>query len=234
MDIHTLVGVIIYTSLAGGSTLIGALIIYFLTRTKKISPNVKKGVVALGGGVLLSAITLVLIPEGSKDLSVGWGSFWFMAGSLVFLIMDIIIEHSGESASQIMANIMDSFPESIGIGAALGGGVGFLLIILVGLQNITEGFNAYDELRTAGVSTRKNFILQIVSSLSAPLGGIIGFLFLIGHTAVIGAVFMFSAGGILYLIFHDIAPLAHSKGHWVPTLGASVGFAVGLVAQYLV
>jgi ZIP family zinc transporter len=65
-------------------------------------------------------------------------------------------------------------------------------------------------------------------------GGVLGILFLAGHPGLIGGLFMFSAGGILYLIFHDIAPLAHREGHWVPTLGTAVGFVLGLISQALV
>jgi ZIP family zinc transporter len=84
------------------------------------------------------------------------------------------------------------------------------------------------------MSTKANFILQMLSAVSGPVGGVLGFLFLAGHPHLISAVFMFSAGGILYLIFHDIAPLAHRDGHWVPTLGTAVGFVIGLASQALV
>lgn len=234
MEVDSLFSVLVTTSIAGGCTLIGAFVFYLITKKIKLSTNSKKFIVALGGGILVSAITLVLVPEGAKHLSFLQASCWLLSGSIVFLLLDILILYCGESASQVLANVLDSFPESIGIGAALGGSIGILLIILVGLQNITEGFNSFDELRSAGTSTGKNFFLQLLSSLSAPLGGIVGFFFLAGHLTMISAVFMFSAGGILYLIFHDIAPLAHRDSHWLPTLGASVGFAVGLAAQYLV
>ncbi len=158
-----------------------------------------------------------------------------MAGSVTFMLLDVWIEKMGDRASQLLANTMDSLPESIGIGAAFatGGIYGLLLAILVGLQNIAEGFNSFGELKSGGMKTRSNFILQILSSLSGPVGGILGFLFLAGHPEIIGGLFMFSAGGILYLIFHDIAPLAHSEGHWVPTLGTAVGFVLGLISQAL-
>lgn len=42
---------------------------------------------------------------------------------------------------------------------------------------------------------------------------------------------LFAAGGILYLIFQDIAPQAKLAKHWAPPLGAIIGFLVGVVAQ---
>ena len=38
-----------------------------------------------------------------------------------------------------------------------------------------------------------------------------------------------AAGGILYLIFQDLAPQAQLKNHWFPPLGAVSGFALGLL-----
>jgi len=39
---------------------------------------------------------------------------------------------------------------------------------------------------------------------------------------------MFAAGGVLYLVFQDIAPQARLARHWAPPLGAVFGFALGL------
>ena len=232
-----ILSVLTITCLAAVGTLIGAWIAYLLILTRKdISKNILKFIVALGGGLLVSAIVLVLVPEGMKAISNLLASVLFLLGSIVFMLIDLWICQLGGRASQILANTMDSVPESVGIGAAFaaGGIVGPLLAILVGLQNLAEGFNSYDELRSGGMSTKTNFILQFISSLLGPLAGVMGFLFLAGHPAIISGLFMFSAGGILYLIFHDIAPLAHREGHWVSTLGTSVGFVLGLISQFLV
>jgi ZIP family zinc transporter len=234
---QNLMMVVLITSIAASGTLIGALISYIMIhRHFEISKNKLNFIIALGGGLLFSAIALVLVPEGLKSLSFVWANSMFLAGSVTFMLLDIIIEHMGEKASQILANTLDSVPESIGIGAAfaMGGSVGVLLALLVGLQNIAEGFNSYIELKSGGMSTKSNFILQVLSAIAGPIGGILGFLFLAGHPPLISALFMFSAGGILYLIFHDIAPLAHREGHWVPTLGTAVGFMLGLASLALV
>jgi hypothetical protein len=45
---------------------------------------------------------------------------------------------------------------------------------------------------------------------------------------------VFSGGGILYLVFQDIAPQAKLARHWAPPLGAVVGFLLGMVAQMVV
>ena len=64
-----------------------------------------------------------------------------------------------------------------------------------------------------------------------PVCGVVGWLWLGGHDAVLGAVMLFAAGGILYLTFPDIAPQARLEHHWAPPLGAVLGFAFAQFAD---
>ena len=43
-----------------------------------------------------------------------------------------------------------------------------------------------------------------------------------------------AAGGILYLVFQDIAVQAREDGHFAPALGAVLGFSVGMVGNQLI
>lgn len=43
----------------------------------------------------------------------------------------------------------------------------------------------------------------------------------------------FSAGGILYIIFQDLAPQIRLENSWIPPLGAVLGFLIGLVGKSL-
>ena len=61
----------------------------------------------------------------------------------------------------------------------------------------------------------------------------IGYLFLAPYVQLVGAIMLFASGGILYLIFQDIAPQSALKRRWAPALGAVAGFAVGMIADLL-
>ena len=61
-----------------------------------------------------------------------------------------------------------------------------------------------------------------------------GWFWLAGHEAILGATLLFAAGGILYLTFQDIAPQAKLEKHWAPPLGAVLGFALALVGERLI
>jgi ZIP family zinc transporter len=67
-----------------------------------------------------------------------------------------------------------------------------------------------------------------------PLVGTIGWVYGAEHSAMLGGIMLFSAGGILYLIFQDVAPQSRLERHWGPALGAVLGFGVGMLGQMLV
>lgn len=193
-------------------------------------------VVAFGGGALLSAVALVLVPEGSADLPIPWIVLWFTLGGFAFMGLDIFLSRHKSPASQLAAMLSDFIPEAVALGAtfASGNGAGLLLAGLMALQNLPEGFNAYREL-TASKSVRGGHVIGAfaVMALLGPAAGLAGYLWLASNPAIIGSVMLFAAGGILYAIFEDIAPQARLERHWAPPMGAIGGFALGLVGQLL-
>jgi ZIP family zinc transporter len=110
-----------------------------------------------------------------------------------------------------------------------------LLAVFIGLQNFPEGFNAYRELVAAAHATRKHALLLLIgSAFLGPLCGLAGYLVLSDAPVVTALIMQFSAGGILYLVFQDIAPQSRLANHWGPPLGAVFGFALGLLGTRLV
>lgn len=67
-----------------------------------------------------------------------------------------------------------------------------------------------------------------------PLCAWLGFAWLAADQQILGVLMLFCSGGILYLIFDDIAPRAHLKHHDFPALGAVSGFLLSLVGTMLI
>lgn len=226
--------VLAYTGAAGLAIPAGALASHWEHLGRgRLRTDLLLGIVAFGGGALLAAVALVLVPEGARALAVGGAAAAFAAGAVVFLVIDRAIERRGSRAAQLMAMIMDFVPESVALGAAvaLGGGAGPLLALLIGMQNLPEGFNAYRELRASKVSAGRALGALAPLAVLGPLAGMIGFFWLDAQPVLLGVVMLFAAGGILYLLFHDVMPVAHEEGHWLPTLGGIAGFLMGLVGE---
>lgn len=193
-------------------------------------------VIAFGGGALLAAVALVMVPDGVRNLSVSGASGAFLAGAGFFLIADWMMVRRGGSAAQLMAMLLDFVPEAIALGAAfaLASPAGPLLAFLIGLQNLPEGFNAYRELIARGSLSRRRVLATFaLLSLLGPAAAWVGIVALADRPVLLAVLMMFCGGGILYLTFQDIAPQAKLEHHWGPAFGAVVGFLLGLAGQML-
>ena len=137
------------TLLAGLAMPLGATIAFYEKIGEQwIEEEFRHGVMAFGGGALLSAVALVLVPEGIANLAPLPACIWFILGGLCFMLLDIYLKKINTPASQFVAMLSDFIPESIALGAAFatGSDSAFLLAGLIALQNLPEGFSAYREL----------------------------------------------------------------------------------------
>ncbi len=232
-----LLEILLLTLVAGLSMPLGALIACVeRIRPRWLEHEFRHSVIAFGGGALLSAVALVLVPDGIEHLSTDVALYWFLLGGLTFMLIDVLLHLFKTSASQLIAMLSDFIPESIALGAtfALGGSNGLLLALLIGLQNMPEGFNAYRELRQSShYSARRIITTFALMALLGPVAGVIGYVWLAAYPAVVSAIMLFAAGGILYSVFQDIAPQAKLTRHWGPPMGAVVGFALGIAGHML-
>jgi len=224
---------------AGGAAFLGAL----LGRFEDLKPNwmtceSRHGIVAFGGGALLAAIALVLIPEGTQ-LQPAWLSIiTFLAGAAFFMGVDWYLSTKGSSVSQFMALLLDFVPEAVVLGAIISMDFpkAIFLAVIISAQNFPEGFNAYREM-THGKDGNKGkhvMLMMAMAALTGPLWASGGY-FLFEHDSIgLGALMTFCAGGILYLVFRDIAPQAKLEKHWLPSFGAILGFALGMIGHAFV
>lgn len=230
--------IIALTLMAGIAIPVGAVGAYF----ERIHPawlesEFRHAVIAFGGGALLAAVALVLVPEGIKDLPMWGAGLSFAIGGLAFMQIDVFLARSETSASQLAAMLADFLPEALALGAMFAtgsSGTAMFLAAIIALQNVPEGFNAFRETKSSSdISTRKLLTAFFALALLGPAAGLAGYFGLSPFPAAIGAVMLFAAGGILYLIFQDIAPQARLERHWAPPLGAIAGFLLGIVGHML-
>lgn len=230
--------IILYTAAAGACIPLGGLLAAVeRIRAGWLEREFRHFVIAFGGGVLLAAVALVLVPEGMAHLSgSGLGVGFLLAGGALFFAIERGLGLRKREAPQFMAVLLDYVPESLALGGifATGSPLAPLLAALIGLQNLPEGFNAYRELRGVTGHSRGRVLLMMAALVPiGPILGVFGWLYLAHHARMLGAVMLIAAGGILYLTFQDIAPQSRLRNHWAPPLGAVAGFALGLLGQAL-
>lgn len=205
-------------------------------RPKWLEQEFRHFVMAFGGGVLLAAVTLVLLPQGIAAVHSPWAVVaWVMAGGVGFFGLERWLGTHQQAAPQMLAMLLDFVPESLALGGMFfsGAPAAPLLAVLIGLQNLPEGFNAYREMvakgRARGVVLRRMVLLAGMG----PVLAWVGWAALASEPTVLGSLMLFSSGGLLYLVFQDIAPQAALRHHWFPSLGAVGGFGLALLGQLL-
>jgi len=230
---------LIFTTISGGCILVGGL----AARIERIRPawlenELRHSIIAFGGGVLISAVALVLVPEGTRLLpSAAGASLILVFGGLVFFVVERFLGLRRREAPQFTALLLDYLPESLALGGmfAIGSASAPVLALLIGLQNLPEGFNAYRELNSVQrTKPRRTLMLMCALVPLGPIVGTIGWTYGADHSVVLGGIMLFASGGILYLLFQDIAPQSHVDRHWAPALGAVLGFGVGMLGQMLI
>lgn len=233
----TLTAAIVLTFLAGVTIPLGAL----LSAHKKLHSlclhhEIDSFILYFAGGALLAAIALVLVPYGIENNSVPEVLIAFLSGSILLWQIDSYLKKSGNTASIFMGLLLDFIPESIVLGAIMTTNTktGYLLAILIALQNMPEGFSASAEMRKGRLSSKKLWLLFLTVPVVGPLSAWIGYTWLAGNSSTLGLLCLFCSGGILYLIFDDIAPNAHMKYHDFPATGAVLGFLLGMVGTMII
>ncbi len=230
---------VLLTGAAGACIPIGGAIASFEhLRPAWLEEEFRHLIIAFGGGVLLGAVAAVLVPQGLSSMENSMLAIPVMLfGALVFLIVERFLGLKRRESPQLMGMVLDYIPEAIALGGmvAVSSPVASQLAILIGLQNLPEGFNSYRELKDQNhITTKQTLITMMLLVPVGPISGLCGYYFLSGHEAILGGIMLFASGGIIYLIFQDIAPQSKLKKHWFPPIGAAFGFCLALFSELLI
>ena len=226
LEILDLLRVLALTSFAGGTSFLGALI----SKYRKFDDQQLLFLTAFGAGILVSAAIFEMVIEAEKIIGITWTLLFFIGGSIIFTIADVIAERRGGGAGILLGIGLDSIPESLAIGASIAAGPGLAIAVLIGIQNVPEGIASYREMRsgkTAFNTSKKALIAIGIVSIIPIILGLVGLFYLQGMTLIIGLILALSAGGIFYMLHYDMIPKAHREREWLPTFGAVLGFIIG-------
>lgn len=233
---NPLVTMALFSWIAGIAAFVGGVAAQFEGTTEtRAKREWIHGVVAFGGGILMAAVAFSLAPTAIEILSTPVLIVTFALGGIVFCWIDASLSRRGGSKAQFLAMLMDFVPEAIALGALFAHNheAAILLALYIGAQNLPEGFNSYRELVAGNLSARAALSFLFAVGFVGPLAAFLGHFLLQDLEALTAAIMSFASGGILYLVFQDIAPKSTMRRHWTPPLGAVLGFLVGMVGKQL-
>lgn len=230
---------ILFSGFSGITVFIGGLLAnYFNHHIKESSLKYEltHTLMSFGAGIILSALALVLIPKGMEELELLHIVFSFLLGAVLFMFIDQYLSQKSGQVATLLAMVMDFIPESIALGAvfATDPSMATLLAVFIGLQNLPEAFNSFRDLVQSGFTPQKTLIIFFFLSFCGILGALVGHFLLSSYPYLTAHLMTFASGGILYLLIQDIIPESKLEKNYLTSLGATIGFLVGIIGEKLI
>ena len=228
---HTYIAFLL-TTLAGLSTLLGSILIFFNFKNKnKIIANS----LSFAAGVMITISVFDLIPESINLLKITNNSFWTITLLFLFIVLGIVISslidyylpnstYNNDNLYKVgiismLAIIIHNIPEGIATFIATNNSIflGFSLSLAIALHNIPEGISISVPIYYATGNRKKALLYTLLSALSEPIGAILAYLFLCRfiNNSILGLLFSLIAGIMLQISFCELIP--NSKKYNIST-----------------
>lgn len=228
---------LILSSIAGLSTVIGSVLVFF-TKTK----NNRFLTFSLGfsAGVMITVSFTDLFPAAQQAITkyhgkingILWSILFMLLGAIIAFLIDSFIPT--EEKSQVpkddknfglfrvglvstIALMIHNFPE--GIATFVSGyqdvALGISVTLAIALHNIPEGISIAMPIYFATNSRAKALKYSFLSGMAEPLGAFIALLFLkpFINELVLGIVFAVVSGIMMYISFSELIPSSRQYGH---------------------
>ena len=230
-------GALLLSIFAGLSTLLGALIVFFI---KDKNEKIITFTLSFAAGVMISISFTDLLPGAQASLVTGLGKTWGIISSVLFLTMgilvaaaiDLFVPHGKLDPKteekphydlfrvgfvSMLAMALHNFPE--GIATFMAGyndlSLGISIAVAISLHNIPEGISIAMPIYYSTGSRWQAFKYTFWSGLAEPLGALLAFSVLqpFINDVVLGASFALVAGIMLYISLEELLPSSRQYGH---------------------
>jgi ZIP family zinc transporter len=223
----------------------------------RLPERVAATVTSFGGGVLLAAVALELVPEADAEAGAWPTALGLLAGTLVFVgadawltrdegmesmrrsshaamagrPMELLPSHAEAARGEAIAAglFVDGVPESIALGLTIAGGeLGLALLVGVLVGNVVEAYGAAQPIVAGGHSRRFAVVLLGGIGLALTLATVLGGTLLAGASpTLIGTTQAVAAGAVLAVVTISIIPYAFSEVSRLVATATVLGFVAG-------
>lgn len=243
-----------FWGLIGGSALlVGAGIAYVASLPQRLIA----AVMALGSGVLISAVAFDLMDEAYARGGFDSTAAGFLGGAIAYTLANIIVSRagarhrkrsgsnphesqasadSGNGVAIAIGALLDGIPESVVIGVSLlrGGSVSLVTVAAVFLSNVPEGLSSAAGMKKAGRSGAYIFGVWGAIALISGVAACVGNVALKGAPPdLIAGTTAVAAGAILAMLVDTMIPEATEETHEYSGLITVGGFLAAFILSKL-
>lgn len=241
---NELFSVILATTIISSGSLIG---VVTLALNRALLSKLLLSLVALSAGTMLGAAFLHLLPESIALL----GSVLPLQLTLLSFIGFFLLErflhwrhcHDKEHLAKhttgtmnLLADSLHNLLDGILIAAtfATGGGLGLIATTAIALHEIPQEIGDFGVLLHSGFSRRRALLANLLVSLTAILGGILGYL--ASHSMSTFATYLVpvAAGGFIYIAASDLLPELKNTTSPKKTFATVATFLLGIALMLLI
>lgn len=248
---------LLLSTLAGLSTVIGALIVFFAKNTNK---KLISFALAFASGVMLTISLTDLLPSAQINFVNSKGKingtfyalFFFLIGVIITMLIDNFLPDSASSSANdkqfsklykvgfvtMIALMMHNLPEGITtfISSYQDITLGIYISAAIALHNIPEGISIAMPIYYSTSSKAKAIKYTFLSAIAEPLGALIAFLFLKPYIndLILSVFFALVAGIMTYISIEELLPESRNSGHTFISFGSFIlGFLIITISHAL-
>lgn len=254
LKIHsTLVSILLATTIAGVVSIIAAAIFSFTLLSKIVEKMVSFSV-----GILLSTSLLHALPEAFESKADTHTLFALLLGGLLsfFLLEKFAIlrhshhhegdghgHHHGHDVDEagkagwmiLVGDGLHNFTDGILIAAAFLANpkLGIITGLAIIAHEIPQEIGDFIVLLNAGFSRTRAFVYNLICSLLAVVGGLLGYYTLAQASDWIPYVLVFASSGFIYIAVSDLMPQMQRRATLRETIPQIMLIALGVALVYL-
>ncbi len=237
----TLLLIIVSTLIISLMSLAG---VFALVVKESLLHKILLSLVGFSAGALAGGAFLHLLPEALEELKPGETFLYALAGFTLFFFMERLFywRHCHEGKCDVHAftylNLIGdgfhNFIDGLVIAASFITSVplGIATSIAVASHEIPQEIGDFGVLVYGGFSKYKALLFNLLSALTAVLGGIIGFYLSSVISGFAPALLPITAGGFIYIAASDLIPELHKEKNNYKANMAFVLFVLGLVFMW--
>ncbi len=220
------------------ATVLGAVPLLFVN---SLSERWKDILVAFTAGIMVSASMFGLLPQALKESGIMQLTIGLVLGVVMLDWIEKSIPHidveqkkyvssfDSKSLLVMFALFIHNIPEGLSTGfsyASANEGLGPMVAIAIGAQNMPEGLVLAVFLTRSNVSKLKLMLIVTLTGLMEVVSAIVGYFTASYINALIGYGLAFASGAMLFIVYKELIPESHGHGY---ERSATYSFILGLL-----